>query len=100
MLTITTLFAVATIVCDVVAAEDFVRVPLFKRGPRTDATHPEPLIGRYLGGPKSDIPLINFMDTQVGWMIQIADLFLLLPLFAVDRHVTHHMLDPRRLCTQ
>lgn len=48
-----------------VAAQDgLLRVPLFKQQ-RTTAETPELLLGRYQNDPKSDIPLINYMDSQV-----------------------------------
>ena len=46
------------------AQNGLLRVPLFKQQ-RTTAETPELLLGRYQNDPKSEIPLINYMDSEV-----------------------------------
>lgn len=47
-------------------SDDFVRVPLKRHRERTEFPDKSTqLLGRYRGASGHDVPLINFMDTQV-----------------------------------
>lgn len=54
------------------ALDGLLRVPLFKQQ-RTSVETPELLLGRYQNDPKSDIPLINYMDSQVSVHLSLFD---------------------------
>lgn len=55
----------SALLSQVSASDGLLRVPLFKQQ-RTSVETPELLLGRYVNDPKGDIPLINYMDSQVN----------------------------------
>jgi hypothetical protein len=57
---------IASTIVATVAVDDVVRVPLRMRQLSSPPHRQRPLLGRYSDDGGRDVPLVNFMDTQVG----------------------------------